>query len=187
MSPEASSDPLISERISGVPSPPNSFVSKTRPIAIPATEHLIGTPASRSARQPPQTDAMLNSSEKLLALSRVPSQKNSSKKEGGLWVCNPLYLFEIKKIIITSRNYWRDMSPGWPITFSNGTFNTNSVWKILFWGQNRFQCPFCKHAMTYLPPARCSHPPHFPHTGWWKWILQLKKNCSLMLMGKKEN
>lgn len=59
ISPDASSDPLISERMSGVPSPPNSLVSKTIPIAIPATKHLTGTPASESARQPPQTDAIL--------------------------------------------------------------------------------------------------------------------------------
>lgn len=59
ISPDASSDPVMSERISGVPSPPNSSVSKTIPIATPAIEHFMGTPASCNAKQPPQTDAML--------------------------------------------------------------------------------------------------------------------------------
>ena len=59
MSPEASSAPVISESISGLPSPPNSCVSRTKPIAIPATGNFIGTPASWSAKQPPQTEAML--------------------------------------------------------------------------------------------------------------------------------
>lgn len=59
ISPEASSDPVMSERISGSPSPPNSLVSKTIPIAIPAIEHFTGTPASCRAKQPPQTDAIL--------------------------------------------------------------------------------------------------------------------------------
>lgn len=59
MSPDASSDPVMSERISGVPSPPNSSVSKTIPIAIPAIEHLNGTPASCKAKHPPQTEAIL--------------------------------------------------------------------------------------------------------------------------------
>jgi hypothetical protein len=59
ISPEASSDPLISERIRGSPSPPTSSVFKTKPIAIPAAQLFNGTPASNRAKHPPQTDAIL--------------------------------------------------------------------------------------------------------------------------------
>lgn len=59
ISPEASSEPLISERIRGWPSPPTSSVFKTKPIAIPAIQVFNGTPASNRAKQPPQTDAIL--------------------------------------------------------------------------------------------------------------------------------
>lgn len=88
ISPEASSDPVISERINGVPSPPNSFVSKTSPIAMPAIEHLKGTPASNNARQPPQTDAIL-----------VMRQKNLSHLINNM---HAMLLFSLKI------QYWQD-------------------------------------------------------------------------------
>jgi len=80
ISPDASSDPLISERMSGDPSPPNSLVSKTIPMAIPATEDLIGTPASKSAKQPPQTDAILTNILNEIALETVQNFNNRSCK-----------------------------------------------------------------------------------------------------------
>ena len=52
ISPKWSSSPKISERTTKF-SP-----SFTRPIAIPATDSLIGTPASISAKEAPQTDAI---------------------------------------------------------------------------------------------------------------------------------
>ena len=52
MSPRWSSSPRMSERTTNFPS------SAIIPIAIPATGRAIGTPASISARQPPQTVAI---------------------------------------------------------------------------------------------------------------------------------
>ncbi len=54
MSPKWSSSPMMS--VSSV----NLFASLTRPIEMPATGSVIGTPASISDRVPPQTDAMLD-------------------------------------------------------------------------------------------------------------------------------
>ena len=52
MSPRWSSSPRISDRTTNLSS------SFTRPIAIPATADFTGTPASISARDAPQTDAI---------------------------------------------------------------------------------------------------------------------------------
>ena len=52
MSPRWSSSPRMSDRTA------NLLPSLIRPIATPATCAFSGTPASISARQPPQTDAI---------------------------------------------------------------------------------------------------------------------------------
>mmetsp|Transcript_40515 Transcript_40515/g.99511 ORF Transcript_40515/g.99511 Transcript_40515/m.99511 type:complete len:270 (+) Transcript_40515:2317-3126(+) len=55
MSPRASSMPIRSVRIEYLP----DSLSRMSPMAIPATTSFSGTPALSIARQPPQTDAML--------------------------------------------------------------------------------------------------------------------------------
>ena len=52
MSPNASSAPRMSVRVVYLPS------AKTSPMAMPATGALIGTPASMSESEDPQTDAI---------------------------------------------------------------------------------------------------------------------------------
>ena len=59
ISPRASSEPRMSLRIIGSPSPPQSFVFNIKPMATPATDPFSGTPASSIAKQPPQTEAIL--------------------------------------------------------------------------------------------------------------------------------